>query len=197
MEKVTVLPIRGKVCLNDDRAVHPLDDGERNGIVVAIQSVFLRLKNLCEQTAPIYAAQGFRSQSAGVIARNLSEEIERSIIQHCRTFAPGRGHADLDRFGHAWEVKICRGSRLTINQSKKIDDENYIVANYDEKTTLTRVWVLWNARDEFFSPRRPNSNARRFLSSAAPHATEILFGPPLTRRADDLFGSFRQCHGLQ
>ena len=40
------------------------------------------------------------------MARDLSEKIETSIVQHCESFAHGTGHSDLSRFGADWEVKI-------------------------------------------------------------------------------------------
>jgi len=67
--------------------------------------------------------------SAGVIARDLSEKIEASIVQHCFSCSKGQGHCHLSRDGHEGEVKICKRSGLTINQSKQVAGENYIVVN--------------------------------------------------------------------
>jgi hypothetical protein len=114
-----------------NRVAHPLDDDERQGIVLAVNSAFRKLKNLYERIVPIFNDYGFKPPSAGVVARDLSEKIETSIVQHCNSFMRGHGHADLDRFGCPWEVKICKGSGLTINQSKVVDGENYIVINYE------------------------------------------------------------------
>jgi hypothetical protein len=61
------------------------------------------------------------------MARDLSEKIEASIIQHCDSFTKGVGHCDLCRLGADWEVKVCKDSGMTINQSKTIAGENYIV----------------------------------------------------------------------
>jgi hypothetical protein len=59
-----------------------------------------------------------------------------------------------------WEVKICKDSGLTIDQSKVIDGENYIVVNYKANSLVKSIWVLWEAQDDFFSPRLKNSDAR-------------------------------------
>src|SRR4051812_31018886 len=152
----------------------PLSDEERESIVTAVKSVFAKLRNLHREIAPIYQRYGFTTPSAGVAARDLSEKIETAIVQHADSFTRGEGYCDLCRDGIDWEVKICQDSGLTINQSKCIDGENYIVVNYRE-TKPVRVWVLWQARDEFFSPRRSNSNARAVLKSAAAENIEELF----------------------
>ena len=90
---------------------------EREGIVLAVNSAFRKLKNLYAKVVPIFEDFGFTPPSAGVIARDLSEKIEKAIIQHCESFTKGDGHCDLCRFGQDWEVKICKDSGLTINQS--------------------------------------------------------------------------------
>ena len=116
--------------------------------------------------------------SAAVIARDLSEKIETAIVQHCPSFTKGTGHCDLSRAGCEWEVKICKDSGLTINQSKQIHGENYIVVNYRAHSQVTRIWVLWNAHETFFSPRKPNSNARALrVTDAAPHIEMIYEAP--------------------
>jgi len=50
-------------------------------------------------------------------------------VRHCATFERGGGHCDLARLGREWAVKICKDSGLTINQSKVIGGESYIVIN--------------------------------------------------------------------
>jgi hypothetical protein len=77
----------------------PLTDDEREGIVLAVNSAFRKLKNLYAKIVPIFEYYGFTPPSAGVIARDLSEKIERAIIQHCESFSKGTGHCDLTRFG--------------------------------------------------------------------------------------------------
>lgn len=139
---------------------NPLSDAEIEGIVLAAKSAFLKLSNLYDQIVPIFNEYGFKPPSAGVIARDLSEKIETSIIQHCRTFTRGLGKNDLARFKQRWEVKICKNSGLTINQSAVINNENYIVVNYKENSKIRKIWILWEAKDEFFSEKRKNSNAR-------------------------------------
>ena len=123
----------------------PLSATERRALIVAAESAFLKLANLYAELLPIFTRYGFKPQSAGVISRDVSEKIEEQIILHCSTFTRGDGFADLARHGQQWEVKICKGSGLTINQNSQIHGENYIVVNYTKYSTLRRVWVLWEA----------------------------------------------------
>ena len=147
---------------------------EREEIVLAVKSAFKKLRNLYNAIKPIFQQYGFTPPSAGVIARDLSEKIETSIVQHCTSFQKGVKFADLQRFGRPWEVKICKGSGLTINQSKVIEGENYIVVNYDSEQSVRKVWVLWEAEDQFFTVRRPNSNARKMDFHAASGHIEVI-----------------------
>jgi hypothetical protein len=153
----------------------PLTSDEREGIVLAVNSAFRKLKNLYTRIVPIFEDFGFTPPSAGVIARDLSEKIEKAIIQHCESFTKGNGHCDLCRFDQDWEVKICKDSGLTINQSKVINGESYIVVNYKANSLVKSIWVLWNAEDRFFSPRLKNSNARSLNREAARENIEIVF----------------------
>ena len=153
----------------------PLTPDEREGIVLAVNSAFRKLKNLYAKIVPIFEDFGFTPPSAGVIARDLSEKIEKAIIQHCESFSKGNGHCDLARGGEEWEVKICKDSGLTINQSKVIAGENYIVVNYKADSLVKSVWVLWDAQDAFFSPRMKNSNARGLNRGAAGANIEVIF----------------------
>jgi hypothetical protein len=134
----------------------PLKADEREGIVLAVNSAFRKLKNLYTRIVPIFEDFRFTPPS-GVIARDLSENIEKAIIQHCDSFTKGDGHCDLCGFDQDWEVKICKDSGLTINQSKVINCENYIVVNYKANSIVKSIWILWNAEDRFFSPRLKNS----------------------------------------
>lgn len=154
---------------------------EREGIVLAVNSAFRKLKNLYARIVPIFEDFGFTPPSAGVIARDLSEKIEKAIIQHCESFSKGTGHCDLYRFSQDWEVKICKDSGLTINQSKVIKGENYIVVNYKANSLVKSVWVLWEAQDGFFSPRLKNSNARTINREAAADNIEVIFEAPKTK----------------
>jgi hypothetical protein len=151
-----------------------LTDEEREGIVLAVNSAFRKLKNLYAKIVPVFADYGFTPPSAGVIARDLSEKIEKAIIQHCESFTKGTGHCDLRRFDQDWEVKICKDSGLTIDQSKVIDGESYIVVNYKANSIVKSVWILWNAEDRFFSPRLKNSNARSLNRNAASANIEVI-----------------------
>jgi hypothetical protein len=157
----------------------PLTDDKREGIVLAVNSAFRKLKNLYARIVPVFEDFGFTPPSAGVIARDLSEKIEKAIIQHCESFTKGGGHCDLCRFDQDWEVKICKDSGLTINQSKVINGENYIVVNCKANSVVKSTWVLWNAEDRFFSPRLKNSNARSLS----------LMRRPLLKRMYSLAGS--------
>src|SRR5438552_10880581 len=162
----------------------PLTTDERDGIVLAVNSAFRKLKNLYAKIVPIFEDFGFTPPSAGVIARDLSEKIEKAIIQHCESFTKGEGHCDLCRFDQDWEVKICKDSGLTINQSKVINGENYIVVNYKATSVVKSIWVLWNAEDRFFSPRLKNLNARGLNRNAAKPNIEVIFPATETRGSD-------------
>lgn len=152
-----------------------LTDEEKEGIVLAVKSAFLKLKNLYEQIVPIFDEYGFKAPSAGVIARDLSEKIETSIIQHCRTFTKGIKFNDLARFNKRWEVKICKNAGLTINQSAIINKENYIVVNYKDNSTVHSIWILWETEDHFFSERKRNTNARALVKDSAKHKIEEIY----------------------
>ena len=153
----------------------PLTPDERDGVVLAVSSAFRKLKNLYTKIQPIFEDFGFTPPSAGVIARDLSEKIEKAIIQHCESFRKGDGHCDLCRFDQDWEVKICKDSGLTINQSKVINGESYIVVNYKANSIVKSIWILWEAQDRFFSPRLKNSNARSINRKAASGNIEVIF----------------------
>jgi hypothetical protein len=152
-----------------------LTDDEKDGIRLAVQSAFRKLKNLYSRIVPIFEDYGFTPPSAGVIARDLSEKIEKAIIQHCESFTVGNGHCDLCRDGHDWEVKVCKDSGLTINQSKQIKGENYIVVNYKANSVVKSIWVLWNSHDDFFSPRKRNTNARSLDMKRADANIEFIY----------------------
>lgn len=156
---------------------HPetLTVSEMHAIRTAVFSVFLKVWKLYQATAPFYVEFGFTPPSSGVMARDLSEKIEISIIQHCPTFQKSGTHHDLKRAGSMWEVKICQQG-LTINQSATIRGEHYIVVNYAKATVdPTRIWILWGADDAWFSPRRTNTNARRLMPTLADHAIQMLY----------------------
>src|SRR5438552_5825429 len=95
----------------------PLTTDERDGIVLAVNSACRKLKNLYTKIVPIFEDFGFKPPAPGVIARDLSEKIEKAIIQHCESFSKGTGHCDLSRYGEDWEVNVCKDSGMTINQS--------------------------------------------------------------------------------
>lgn len=64
---------------------------------------------------------------------------------------------------------------MTINQSKPIRGENYIVVNYKANSLVKSIWVLWKAQDDFFSAKRPNANARTLDMQRANSNIEILY----------------------
>lgn len=155
----------------------PLTPDERDGIILAVNSAFRKLKNLYAGVVPVFEDFGFTPPSAGVIARDLSEKIEKAIIQHCDSFAKGGRYCDLARFGQDWEVKVCKDSGLTINQSKVINGENYIVVNYKANSIVKSIWILWEAQERFFSPRLRNSNARSLNRNLAAGNVQVIFPP--------------------
>jgi hypothetical protein len=157
----------------------PLQVCESEAICVAVRSAFHKLGNLYRQVAPIYLRYGLTVPSPGVMARNLSEEIEIAIAQHCTAFHKPDTHHDLERLDEKWEVKICQRNGLTINQSATIAGEHYIVVNYKKATiSPTRIWILWGARDDWFTPRRANANARTVSFNATPRdAIQVIYGP--------------------
>ena len=157
------------------RSIRPLSPDEKDGLTVAVQSVFRKLDKLYGEIVPRFQEYGFKPPSAGVVARDLSEKIEESIRQHCATFDHGPGHADLQRHGEEWEVKICKDSGLTINQSKRVSGENYIVINYRSPSHVKSVWVLWRAESTFFTERKPNTNARTMRRQAAKANIEVIY----------------------
>jgi hypothetical protein len=152
-----------------------LSGARPSGLVVAAQSAFLKIANLYEEVNPIFQKYGFRAPSAGVISRDVSEKLEEQIVLHCSTFTKGAGFDDLARLGQRWEVKICKGRRLTINGSARIDGENYVVVNYSNLSTLRRVWILWAAEDRFFTPRKEHLQLRTVLPEVASANIEVVF----------------------
>lgn len=107
---------------------------------------------------PVFESYGFTPPSAGVIARGPLREdrdIDRSALRVVHPRAPGTAICAASVL--IGEVKICKDSGLTINQSKVINGENYIVVNYRANSQVVRVWILWEAQDRFFSPRLKNS----------------------------------------
>lgn len=149
--------------------------------MIAVKSAFSRLRNLHKQIAPVFLEYGFTPPSAGVMARELSEKIEKSIVQHCESFTRGIKFCDLTRASRDWEVKIKKRSGLTINAVKPIDGETFIVVNYTDDIQVARIWVLWNARNEMFSPKKPRSQARALLMAGAEPHIEVLFAAPANK----------------
>jgi hypothetical protein len=102
-----------------------------------------------------------------VIARHFSEKIEKAIIQHCESFDEGRRSLRPVSVPSGLGSQNLQGLGLTINQSKVINGENYIVVNYKANSIVKSIWILWEAQDRFFSPRLNNSNARSLNRDAA------------------------------
>ena len=68
----------------------PLTEEEIEGIVLAVKSAFLKLKNLYGKITPVFDEYGFRAPSAGVVARDLSEKISTAERRSGRTRMRGR-----------------------------------------------------------------------------------------------------------
>jgi hypothetical protein len=83
--------------------------------------------------------------------------------------------SECRRFRTEEEVKICKDSGLTINQSKVINREGYIVVNYRANSVVNKILILWNAEDGFFSPRLKNSNARSLNRQVAEKNIDVIF----------------------
>jgi hypothetical protein len=64
---------------------------------LAVNSAFRKLKNLYAKIVPIFDDYGFTPPSAGVIARDLSEET-KAIIQYCESSTKSDSRCDLYRF---------------------------------------------------------------------------------------------------
>lgn len=64
----------------------PLTEEEIEGIVLAIKAAFLKLTNLYGKITQVFDECGLKAPSAGVVAKDLSEKIETSIIQRQRIF---------------------------------------------------------------------------------------------------------------
>jgi hypothetical protein len=169
--------------VTEQQAQPPLSPEERDAIVTAVKSVFSRVGKLYKQITPTFVEYGFKPPSPGVLARELSEKIEASIVQHCDTFARGQGHCDLSRNGFDWEVKIAKNSGLTINQCKHVAGETYIVVNYTNDGQVKKVWVLWRPDESMFSPRRDNANARAVRVRQAQSQIEVLYEAPKKTKA--------------
>jgi hypothetical protein len=80
----------------------PLTEDERDGLILAVNSAFRKVTNLYAEVVRIFEDYGFTPPSAGVIARDLSEKIEKAIIQHCESFSKGTlgGHPKPTTDGH-------------------------------------------------------------------------------------------------
>ena len=129
----------------------PLTLEEIEGIVLAVNSAFRKLKNLYAKIVPVFEDFGFTAAIGwGHRTGSLREDREGDHPALRVVYARADGHCDLCRFDQDWEVKICKDSGLTINQSKVIDGENYIVVNYRANSQVKRVWVLWEAQDASF-----------------------------------------------
>lgn len=83
---------------------NPLDQAERDGIVLAVKSASTKLRNLYAKIAPVFNSYGFRAPSAAVVARDLSDKIETSFIQHCPSFERNAIALNMFRSESAIEV---------------------------------------------------------------------------------------------
>jgi hypothetical protein len=55
-----------------------------------------------------------------------------------------------------------------------MNGENYIVVNHKANSVVKSIWILWNAEDRFFSPRRSNANARALNRKLADGNIEVI-----------------------
>jgi hypothetical protein len=182
---INFVPSPGTVASDSVYGMHadqqaPLSDQEIAGIVLAVQSTFTKLRNLYQQVQPVFASFGFAAPAPGSIAHDLSDRIEAAITRHCASFERGDAGGGLRRNNAAWHVKVSRDTALTVGHGHIAQGDSYIVVNYKPTGQVTRVWVLWNTRDHFFTSRRANSSARALVRSlAAPHV-QLLHVPDTT-----------------
>jgi hypothetical protein len=131
----------------------PLTDDEREGIVLAVNSAFRKLKNLYARIVPIFEDFGFTSPSAGVIARDLSEKIEKAIIQHCESFSKGTGHCDLTTSKtHHVAVESVEGNLRHVQRSeclRSLPHRNRSIRNLTPFRPAFRLFIEKNAFGNF------------------------------------------------
>jgi len=161
----------------------PLTDDERIAIVMAARSAFAAMRSLFDEVEPVFERHGFAGPTTSAVARDLAQQIETAIVQHCPSFSKDDRHRDLQRDGRNWHVQVSKDSDLSINQSKVIAGENYIVVNYKGQADVFRVWVLWDAQDHFFTPKRVHSNARALIAPLAKPRIDVLYETAAMRPA--------------
>lgn len=149
---------------------------EKENLITSVKKVFTGLKKVHELSDPIYIKEGFKPPSFAVIARDISEKIESSIIDNCQCFEIGKGYNDLNKSGERWEVKVSKHPKyLTINQSSVVNGENYFCVNYNNGFVIKRIFILWNAQDHFFSERVRNRNSRTLKMKDSIDNIEIIY----------------------
>jgi hypothetical protein len=161
----------------------PLTDDERIAIVLAARSTFAALRSLYEEVEPVFERHRFSAPSTSALARDLAQQIETAIVQHCPSFSKDDRHRDLQRDGRNWHVQVSKDSELSINHSKVVAGENYIVVNYKAQSDVFRIWVLWDAQDHFFTPKRLHSNARALIAPLAKPRIDVLYEAAAMRPA--------------
>lgn len=160
-----------------------MTDDERIAIVLAVRSAFAGLRSLYEEVEPIFERHGFSAPGISALARDLAQQIETAIVQHCPSFTKGARHRELQRDGRNWHVQVSKDSDLSISQSKVVPGENYIVVNYKGQADVFRIWVLWDAQDHFFTPKRLHSNARALIAPLAKPRIDVLYEAAAMRPA--------------
>ena len=100
------------------RHTAPLTPDEREGIVLAVNSSFSKLKACTRGSSP--------SSRTSASRRCRGPYRRRSWGHHppCESFSKGSAHCHLRRDAADWKVRICQDSGLTINQLKVIADES-------------------------------------------------------------------------
>ena len=155
----------------------PLTAEERAAIVLAVQATFTRLRDLHDRVRPLFESARFDLVSPTTMVRDLGDAIERALLQQCPSFSRPAG-ARLQREGRDWELRVSKDSGLTIPRARVVDGDHFLVVNYRDNGQVAGVWVLWDARDHYFSSKRSNSHARTLLMDlAAPQIEVLQFAP--------------------
>lgn len=152
-----------------------LTNDERVGVVLAVRSVFAALRNLYDEVEPIFERHGFTAPSTPLIARELAAKIAAALPVQCASFTTSVAGQALQRDGRTWQVHVTKDGDLNVNHAKAPAGENYVVVDYRANAELTRIWILWDAQDHLFSPKRARSSARALIASIARPRVEVLY----------------------
>lgn len=95
------------------RVAHPLDEDERQGIVLAVNSAFRKLKNLYEKIVPFFNDYGFK--------RWFEAGCQETVIQASRGNAAG-GKTPTSQNG---QVVYSRESSIFFRRSVGVKIDHY------------------------------------------------------------------------